>query len=107
MALAFASLMPFGSVKPTAIDAVFGSVDVSVRKLNVPSLLFGKVWLAAMSAELNAGLDHVRAAALSTFHVARSTKRVCVSWRMSGKPAVPNVMPGYVNCGPGLSGSSS
>src|SRR3954466_5069921 len=43
VALASASLVPFGSVNPTAIDAVFGSVDVSVRKLNDPSLLLGKL----------------------------------------------------------------
>src|SRR5262247_2185569 len=33
VALAFASVRPLGSVKPTAIDAVFGIVDVSVGKL--------------------------------------------------------------------------
>ena len=39
VALAMASLVPFGSVNPTAIDAVFGSVEVSVRNVNVPFVL--------------------------------------------------------------------
>src|SRR5215475_13895851 len=43
VALAFASARPVGSVMPTAIDAVFGRVDVSVGKLKEPSLLLGYV----------------------------------------------------------------
>src|SRR4051794_6794278 len=97
--------MPVGSVKPTAIDAVDGKVAVSCRNVNVPSLLLGNVWLAAM-------LDSSTPAfttcdpPFSTFHVARSTMRECNSLRINGKPAVPSVTPGYVNCGPGLSGAS-
>jgi hypothetical protein len=94
VALAFASLIPLGSVKPTAIDAVFGRLDVSVRKLNEPSLLFGNVWLAAMLLNSTPAFSTCEPAKLSMLNVARSTKRVCVSWRMSGNPAVPNTTPG-------------
>ena len=56
--------MPFGSVKPTAIDAVFGSVDVSVRNVERAVLVAREGLVRRDVGELDAGLDTCEPAAV-------------------------------------------
>ena len=72
--------MPFGSVKPTAIDAVFGSVEVSVRKLNDAVLVVREGLARRDVRELDAGLDDVRAASCRCSTSRDRRARRCVSF---------------------------
>src|SRR6266496_1519281 len=102
--MARASSVELGLKKPTPMRPRLGSELVSNWKRKKPSPLLGSqllVWTRASST------PPVRMCRPSpSVWVARSMSRTCVSLRTRGKPAVPNVMPGYSRVTPGSSGDS-